>query len=461
VIAVDPVPERRAMAEQWAMETIDPGAVDDAASGVLHRTGRGADAVIDAVGMEAEGSKLDSILQATKIRMDRTEALRKALGSVRRGGTVSLSGVYIALAQNFPLGDLFDKQVQLRVGQANVRRWIDDLLPLVTRRRRPARHGAVDDPPPPARRGAARVRDVPEEAGRRDQGGPGAVSEQQFPPQEQEYPGLTGEMTPDPQDEMRGYVPHRPGLLEGRRALVTGGDSGIGRAVAIGFAKEGADVAIAYLSEDEDARHTCSRIEAEGRRALAIPGDLSVEENCSEAVRRTVAELGGLDILVNNIAYQSPVEQPEELTSEQWERTFRTNIFSYFWTTQAALEHLSEGDTIISTSSINGLRGNKSLIDYAATKGAINAWTYSMAQALSDRKIRVNAVAPGPVWTPLIPATMPAEKVESFGGHPPLGRAAQPDEIAPSYIFLAAPQLSGYYTGEVMAAVGGETLPGA
>jgi NAD(P)-dependent dehydrogenase (short-subunit alcohol dehydrogenase family) len=286
------------------------------------------------------------------------------------------------------------------------------------------------------------------------------MSEQQFPPQEQQHPGSTGAMTPEPKDEMRDYAPHQPGLLHGRRALITGGDSGIGRAVAIGFAKEGADVAIAYLSEDEDARHTCSRIEAEGRRAVAIAGDLTVEDNCREAVRRAVAELGGLDILVNNIAYQSPVGQPEELTSEQWERTFRTNIFSYFWTTQAALEHLAEGDTVINTSSINGLRGNKSLIDYSATKGAINAWTYSMAQALADRKIRVNAVAPGPVWTPLIPATMPEDKVESFGGNVPMGRAAQPDEIAPSYIFLASERLSSYYTGEVMAAVGGETLPG-
>jgi NAD(P)-dependent dehydrogenase (short-subunit alcohol dehydrogenase family) len=285
--------------------------------------------------------------------------------------------------------------------------------------------------------------------------------ERQFPPQQQEHPGSTGQMTPEPQDEMRHYIPHSPGVLEGKRALITGGDSGIGRAVAVGFAKEGADVAIAYLSEDEDARHTCSLVEEAGRRAMAIRGDLSVEENCREAVRRTVDELGGLDILVNNIAYQSPVEKPEEITSEQWERTFRTNIFSYFWTTQAALPHLGAGDTVINTSSINGLRGNRSLIDYSATKGAINAWTYSMAQALSDRHVRVNAVAPGPVWTPLIPATMPEEKVESFGAQVPMGRAAQPDELAPSYIFLAADRLSSYITGEVIAAVGGETLPGA
>jgi NAD(P)-dependent dehydrogenase (short-subunit alcohol dehydrogenase family) len=284
------------------------------------------------------------------------------------------------------------------------------------------------------------------------------MSEQQFPAQQQEHPGTTEAMTPEPRDEMRDYEGR--GLLAGRRALVTGGDSGIGRAVAVAFAKEGADVAIAYLSEDEDARHTCSLVEAAGRRAVAIRGDLAEEPACVEAVERTVRELGGIDVLVNNIAYQSPVEQPEELTSEQWERTFRTNVHSFFWTTQAALRHLPEGAAIVNTSSINGLRGNKSLIDYAATKGAINAWTYSMAQALVERRIRVNAVAPGPVWTPLIPATMPEEKVASFGGDVPMQRAAQPDEIAPSYVFFASERLSSYYSGEVLAPIGGETLPG-
>jgi NAD(P)-dependent dehydrogenase (short-subunit alcohol dehydrogenase family) len=284
------------------------------------------------------------------------------------------------------------------------------------------------------------------------------MSEQQFPEQQQERPGTTEAMTPRARDEMRDYEGR--GLLAGRRALITGGDSGIGRAVAVAFAKEGADVAIAYLSEDEDARHTCSLVEATGRRAVAIRGDLAEEANCVAAVERTVRELGGLDVLVNNIAYQSPVEHPEELTSEQWERTFRTNVHSFFWTTQAALEHLPEGAAIVNTSSINGLRGNRSLIDYSATKGAINAWTYSMAQALVERRIRVNAVAPGPVWTPLIPATMPEEKVASFGGDVPMQRAAQPDEIAPSYVFFASERLSSYYSGEVLAPIGGETLPG-
>ena len=265
-------------------------------------------------------------------------------------------------------------------------------------------------------------------------------------------------MEPQPHDEMRDYEGR--GLLAGRRALITGGDSGIGRAVAAAFAKEGADVAIVYLAEDDDANHTCGLVEAEGRTAKAIRADLAQEEQCSRAVRETVEALGGLDILVNNIAYQEPVESVEELTSEQWDRTFKTNIYSYFWCTKAALAHLPEGGAIINTSSINGLRGNKSLIDYAATKGAINALTYSLAQALVERNIRVNAVAPGPVWTPLIPATMPEEKVESFGEQVPMGRAAQPDEIAPSYVFFAADKLSSYYTGEVLAPVGGETLPG-
>jgi NAD(P)-dependent dehydrogenase (short-subunit alcohol dehydrogenase family) len=279
-----------------------------------------------------------------------------------------------------------------------------------------------------------------------------------IPPQTQEYPGRTSDLEPEPRDEMRDYVGRD--LLAGRAALITGGDSGIGRAVAVAFAKEGADVAIAFLSEDEDARHTAKLIEAEGRKAVTIRGDLSEQAACARAVEETVGQLGRLDVLVNNIAYQQPVDSLEELSDEQWDRTLRTNLSSFFWTTKAALAHLPEGGAIINTSSINGLRGNKGLIDYSATKGAINALTYSLAQALQERGIRVNAVAPGPVWTPLIPATMPEEKVESFGDHVPMGRAAHPDEIAPSYVFFAAPRLSSYYTGEVLAPVGGETLPG-
>jgi NAD(P)-dependent dehydrogenase (short-subunit alcohol dehydrogenase family) len=285
---------------------------------------------------------------------------------------------------------------------------------------------------------------------------------QEHPPpkQAQEYPGRTSEMDPHPRDEMRDYDGR--GLLAGKRALVTGGDSGIGRAVAVAFAKEGADVAIAYLSEqeDEDARHTASLVEKAGHRCVTIRGDLAEEANCQRAVDQSVHDLGGLDILVNNAATQKPVQDFLELTTSQWERTFRVNIFSYFWTTKAAVPHLPDGGAIINTSSINGLRGNKTLIDYSATKGAILAFTYSMAQALQDRGIRVNAVAPGPVWTPLIPATFDEEKVSDFGAQVPMGRAAQPDEIAPSYVFFAAGRMSSYYSGEVLAPVGGETLPG-
>jgi NAD(P)-dependent dehydrogenase (short-subunit alcohol dehydrogenase family) len=278
------------------------------------------------------------------------------------------------------------------------------------------------------------------------------------PAQQQTPPGDTGEMTPEPRDEMRNWTGRD--LLAGKVALVTGGDSGIGRAVCAAFAKEGADVALAYLSEDADAAHTAKLVESQGRRCLLLRGDLADAGHCSEIVERTVDELGRLDVLVNNVATQTPVDSPEEITDEQWTHTFDINIHSYFRVTRAALPHLREGSAIINTSSVNGLRGNKSLIDYSATKGAINALTYSLAQSLVDRGIRVNCVAPGPVWTPLIPATMPPEKVESFGEQVPMGRAADPDEIAPSYVFFAAPRLSSYYTGEVLAPIGGETMPG-
>lgn len=272
------------------------------------------------------------------------------------------------------------------------------------------------------------------------------------------YPGRMADMSSEPRDEMRDYVGRD--LLTGKRALITGGDSGIGRAVAVAFAKEGADVSIAYLEEHDDATHTASLVEAVGRRCLPLPGDLAGAEHCRSVVDRTAAELGGLDIVVNNVAYQNPQSNFTDITNEQWRRTFSVNIDSFFYVTKAALEHLPDGGAIINTSSINGLRGNKTLIDYSATKGAILALTYSLAQSLSDRRIRVNCVAPGPVWTPLIPATMDAEKVESFGENPPMGRPAQPDEIAPSYVFFAAAQLSSYYSGEVLAPIGGETLPG-
>ncbi|PKV96743.1 NAD(P)-dependent dehydrogenase (short-subunit alcohol dehydrogenase family) [Amycolatopsis echigonensis] len=278
------------------------------------------------------------------------------------------------------------------------------------------------------------------------------------PPQQQDPPGTTAEMDPRPRDSMTDYEGR--GLLAGQRALITGGDSGIGRAVAIAFAKEGADVAISYLNEDEDAEYTADRVRAEGRECLLLPGDLADASHCREIVDSTVSELDGLDILVNNAATQWPVDRPEDLTEEQWMHTFDVNLHSYFRVTSAALPHLGDGDVIINTGSVNGLRGNKSLIDYSATKGAIHAWTYAMAQALADRGIRVNCVAPGPVWTPLIPSTFPPEKVEKFGLQAPFQRAAHPDDLAPSYVFLASNRLSSYYSGEVLAVLGGETMPG-
>jgi NAD(P)-dependent dehydrogenase (short-subunit alcohol dehydrogenase family) len=273
-----------------------------------------------------------------------------------------------------------------------------------------------------------------------------------------DYPGATGDMAEQPHDEMRSWQGR--GLMQGRRALVTGGDSGIGRAVAVAFAKEGADVAVAYLSEHADAEHTLSLVEAEGRRCVLLPGDLGDREHCVDAVERAAAALGGLDTVVNNVAFQEPQDSLEDIDEDQWARTFDVNVHSFYRVTRAALPHLHRGAAIINTASINGLRGNKTLIDYSATKGAVIALTYSLAQSLVDRGIRVNCVAPGPVWTPLIPATMDEEKIAEFGTQVPYGRPAQPDEIAPSYVFFACSQLSSYYSGEVLAPIGGETLPG-
>jgi NAD(P)-dependent dehydrogenase (short-subunit alcohol dehydrogenase family) len=284
------------------------------------------------------------------------------------------------------------------------------------------------------------------------------VVTEQPPAQEQQHPGSTGAMDPEPNDEMTGYVGRD--LLAGRRALITGGDSGIGRAVAVAFAEEGADVAISYLSEGDDADHTRKLVEARGRRCVCLPGDVADRDHCRRTVGRAVDELGGLDLLVNNAAVQSPVDGPEELSDEQWDHTFAVNVSSFFWMTKDALPHLAPGSAIINTGSVNGLRGNKSLLDYSATKGAVHVLTYSLSQQLLPRGIRVNCVAPGPVWTPLIPATLPSDKVDSFGAQAPIGRAAAPDEIAPSYVFFAADRLSSYYSGEVLAPAGGETHPG-
>jgi NAD(P)-dependent dehydrogenase (short-subunit alcohol dehydrogenase family) len=279
----------------------------------------------------------------------------------------------------------------------------------------------------------------------------------QQPPQEQpRQPGLETEMDPRPKAEP---VVKAAGRLAGKVALITGGDSGIGRAVAVSFAAEGADVAVLYLDEHQDAEETRAMIEAQGRRCLTIAGDIGQEGFCSEAVERVVRELGKLDILVNNAAEQHPQDSIEKITADQLERTFRTNIFSFFYMTKAALPHLQEGSTIINTASVTAYRGSASLIDYSATKGAIVSFTRSLAHSVVKKGIRVNGVAPGPIWTPLIPATFPEEKVETFGSDVPLGRVGQPNEVAPCYVFLASPE-SSYMTGQVLHPNGGEIVNG-
>jgi NAD(P)-dependent dehydrogenase (short-subunit alcohol dehydrogenase family) len=238
-------------------------------------------------------------------------------------------------------------------------------------------------------------------------------------------------------------------------ALITGGDSGIGRSVAVLFAREGADVAIAYLDEHEDAKETRRAVEKEGRRCILLSGDVANPEFCKDAVERTVNELGKLDVLVNNAAFQEHVNSVEELTDEQFDRTIKTNLYGYFYMAKAAVPHLQNGSAIVMTGSVTGLLGNKDLLDYSMTKGAIHAFTRSLATHLIDRGIRVNAVAPGPVWTPLNPADKSAEKVAQFGSDTPMKRPAQPEEIAPAFVFLAAPSCSSYITGEVLPIIGG------
>ncbi len=288
------------------------------------------------------------------------------------------------------------------------------------------------------------------------QAGARRYPEPPLPKQHQPKPGLESELEPKPHYEAPEYL--GSGKLEGRIALITGGDSGIGRAVAVLFAREGADVAIVYLSEDADAEETCRAVEAEGRRAILIPGDVTDSRFCDDAVLATVKELGGLNILVNNAAFQQHVESLEDITDEQLDRTFRTNIYGYFYMARAALPHLKEGDVILNTGSVTGIEGSKGLLDYSATKGAIHAFTKSLAQSLNDRGIRVNCVAPGPVWTPLNPADQDAEKVSKFGADVPMKRPAQPEEIAPAFVFLAAPACSSYISGEVLPILGGETV---
>lgn len=249
------------------------------------------------------------------------------------------------------------------------------------------------------------------------------------------------------------------GKLEHKVALITGGDSGIGRAVAVAFAKEGADVAIVYLDEHEDARETLRLVEEQGRRALAISGDVGDERFCRAAVTATVRKLRRLDILVNNAAEQHVCPSIEDITAEQLERTFRTNVFSLFFMTKAALPHLGEGSAIVNTTSVTAYRGSAKLLDYASTKGAITAFTRSLSQALNERKIRVNGVAPGPIWTPLIPSTFPRKDVKTFGSDTPMGRAGEPAEVAPSFVFLASDD-GAYMTGQVLHPNGGEIING-
>jgi NAD(P)-dependent dehydrogenase (short-subunit alcohol dehydrogenase family) len=284
-----------------------------------------------------------------------------------------------------------------------------------------------------------------------------AEEKKQFPPQHQEPPGTEQAMKPKPKSE-DDSVP-AAGKLKGKVALITGGDSGIGKAVALLFAKEGADIAIVYLSEHKDAEETKQGIEAHGRKAVLIPGDVSSEQFCQDAVKKVSAEFGKIDILVNNAAYQKTQEKIEDITEEQLDKTFRTNIYAMFFLTKAALKYMGKGSTIINTTSVTAYRGSPGLLDYSSTKGAIVSFTRSLALNLVERGIRVNAVAPGPIWTPLIPSTMPKEKVEKFGADSPMKRAGQPEEVAPCFLFLASDE-SSYMAGQVLHVNGGEVVNG-
>lgn len=280
-----------------------------------------------------------------------------------------------------------------------------------------------------------------------------------FPEQHQEKPGKESELSPKPRYYGEAYKP--AGKLTGKVALVTGGDSGIGRAVAVLFAREGANVAFTFLPQErQDADETRRVIEKEGRQALPIEGDVTDSGFAKRAVERTVSELGKLDILVNNAAYQQHQEGLEDISDEQWEHTFRTNIHGYFRMTKAALPQLKPGSAIINTGSITGLEGSRKLLDYSSTKGAIHAFTKSLAQNLVEKGIRVNCVAPGPVWTPLNPSDSPPEEVAKFGQKTPMKRPGQPEEIAPAFVFFASEADSSYITGEVLTLLGGETSAG-
>jgi len=284
------------------------------------------------------------------------------------------------------------------------------------------------------------------------------TQESGFPAQQQEPPGLTGLMEPTPDHGEESY--RGSGRLRGRRALITGGDSGIGRAVSIAFAREGADVAFTHLREEaEDAAETVRWIEAAGRLAVPIQADLRDRATCDRVVEVAVSSLGGLDVLINNAGYQIARDPGlEDMEDERLERTFRTNVFALLWLTRAAVKHLGEGASIINNSSIQAYEPSTSLLDYAATKAAINNLTVNLASELGPRGIRVNAVAPGPIWTPLQPATQPVEKIESFGANTPLGRPGQPAEVAPAFVFLASQSDASYVSGTVLGVTGGQPV---
>ncbi|MEH7086825.1 SDR family oxidoreductase [Neobacillus drentensis] len=280
-----------------------------------------------------------------------------------------------------------------------------------------------------------------------------------LPAQEQnKQPGIEKDMKPRPDTENPQYKGSNK--LQGKNAIITGGDSGIGRSVSIAFAKEGANVAIIYLNESNDAEETKQLVEEEGGRCLLIAGDIGDESFCKKAVQQTVDELGGIDILVNNAAEQHPQESILDIGSEQLEKTFRTNIFSMFHLTRAALPHLKEGSAIINSTSITAYQGHPKLLDYSSTKGAITTFTRSLASQLAEKGIRVNGVAPGPIWTPLIPSTFTAEEVSKFGQDTPMKRPGQPEEVAPAYVYLASNADSSYVSGQILHVNGGKVVNG-
>lgn len=276
-----------------------------------------------------------------------------------------------------------------------------------------------------------------------------------FPDQPQPMPGATRDMDPKPDHGETSYK--GSGRLEGKKAIITGGDSGIGRAVALAFAREGADVLISYLDEEEDAAETRRLIEEAGRKAVLVPGDIGDAAHCRRIVERAVEAFGRVDVLVNNAAHQATFTAPEEISDEEWEKTFQVNIHAMFYLTKAALPHMGEGSSIINTTSVNADTPSPQLLAYATTKGAIQNYTGGLAQMLAERGIRVNCVAPGPIWTPLIPSTMPAEKVKQFGSQVPMKRPGQPKELAPVYVMLASDE-SSYVSGATVAVTGGKPI---